>query len=164
MLVKCDLCGKMIEKSTAYRTETTVNKRDGTIGSKKIKACSESEWLHKLKLDADKKEMWELVQKYLGETNNTVLFKEEKLWGSPDKVVRFIKENETLFNIMDNKIFNTECHKIRYFSAIIKNNINDMPDEVVPEVSNETNDTIELEVYENKHKNIRKRRCLTDYE
>lgn len=161
MLVKCDLCGKMIDKKTAYRTEASVNKRDGTIGSKKVKCCSESEWLHKLKTDECKEEIWKFIREFFGDTQNTALNKEFSLWGDPIKVIRFINENRNRFDIMNTKHFDTEYGKIRYFSAIIKNNINDMPDEVVVSVP-EPAETFEM--YENKHKEKKKRRCLEDYE
>lgn len=160
MLVKCSVCGKKIDKATAYIANVKVNKRDGSVTYKKANVCSEAEWNQKLKADSDRKEMITLVNEYLGDTKNTVLFKEISLWGEPNKIVRFIKENRNKFDIMYQKVFETEYQKIRYFSAIIKNNINDMPDEIKEEPIK----IVELEWYENKHKNKKRRKCLADYE
>lgn len=161
MLVKCDICGKMIDKKTAYRTEVPVNKRDGTIGSKKIKVCSESEWEQKLATD----EIKFIVQEYVGKIEyQSVLTKEFKIWESwstPVNILRCIKANQDKFNIMHHKTFQNEYFALRYFGAILKDNINNISVDVIVSMP-EANET--FVAYENKHNNKKKRKCLADYE
>ena len=53
----------------------------------------------------------------------------------------------------------TEYAKIRYFSAIVKNNISDFKPKKVDVVKN-----IEFEIYETNFKKSGRRKCLADYE
>lgn len=162
MKCKCQVCKKVLNTKTAYSVKCEVNKKDGTIGYKNKYYCNEEEYITKLKADAeaesDKNEMWNLVREYIGETSNTILFAESHKWGEPGKVVRLIKNNRDKFDFMNRKTFDNETAKIRYFSAIIKNNINDLPD-IVEEPIIVQSDEVH---YINKHKSKLRKGLLDD--
>lgn len=99
-----------------------------------------------------------MIKEYVGTTNNTALFREMKLWGDYSKVVSFIRDNRERFEKGMARRFPTEYSKICYFSAIIKNGINDyIPPE--SEIQKQVND----EFYDCKHKHKERRKCLNDY-
>ena len=161
MVVKCSICGERLDKKTAYKVMHEVKHKDGTTSMKSKYFCSEKEYIDKLRAESEKAEMWELIRDIIGETHNTALFKEAILWGEPGKVVGFIKANRDRFNIMNTIPFKTEYGKIRYFSAIIKNNINDFTE---VDIKEEPKAAVKApEMYENKHKSKR-RKGLMEYE
>ena len=127
--------------------------KNGTPKMKREYCCNENEYNEYLKSKVDAKaaeaEMWELVTEYVGKTNNTILYSERAKWGEATKVCRLIKENRDKFDYMKTKNFDRMYNKIMYFSAIVKNNIDDLP-----EIPMETPVSVEVnEVhYINKHK------------
>lgn len=163
MKCKCQICKKVLDTKTAYAVEYAVNKKNGTTEFKNKYYCNEEEYSAKLVADAkaesDKAEMWSLVTEYIGKTSNTILFAESHKWGNPGKVVRLIKDNRDKFDFMNRKTFDSETAKIRYFSAIIKNNINDLPD--IVEETPKVMETYEVH-YVNKHKSKLRKGLLDD--
>ena len=137
--VKCRACGKKIDKDTAFQ------------GSPRMYYCSEQEF-------RTEQAFMDMVQEFLGNTNNTVLFKEMTLWGAHDKVLSFMQENKAMIEQSMAKSFNSEYGKIRYFSAIIKNSIADyVPSQ--PEIEHQVSD----EIYDCKYKPKERRKCLNSY-
>lgn len=113
--------------------------------------CSEQEF-------RTEKAFWNMVQEFLGGTNNTILFQEMALWGKHDKVLSYMQENKAIIERSMAKSFNSESSKIRYFSAIIKNNIADyIPAQ--PEIEHKVSD----EIYDCKYKPKKRRKCLSSY-
>lgn len=137
--VKCRVCGKKIDKDTAFQ------------GSPRMYYCSEQEF-------RTENAFWEMVREFLGSTNHTALFKEVALWGDHGKVLSYMQENRAKIEHDMAKSFNSEYGKIRYFSAIIKNNIADyVPSQ--PEIERQVSD----EIYDCKYKPKERRKCLSSY-
>lgn len=158
MLVKCKICGNKIDKATAYCVPKT--------GKNKIinyYYCSEDEYKNdvyqKSVNEQLKTKLWELIVSFIGETQNTILYKEMTLWGNDkQKIIGYLTDNKDYISRVMAKDFVSEYAKIRYFSAIIKNNINDYkpkPPEVIKQSDNE--------FYESKYVPRKRRKCLLDY-
>ena len=173
MEVKCRICGKKIDRDKAYCVPKFVERKiSGTKMIKQVNTyyCSKEEYEHFLYEKTIKeqleKELDILVTSFIGETHNTILYKEKQLWGNDiKKIISFLKDNESNISRAMAKDFTdkngkpSEYAKIRYFSAIIKNGINDYKDPE-PEVIKQTND----EFYESKYVPRKRRKCLSDYE
>ena len=137
--VKCRACGKKIDIDAAFQ------------GSPRMYYCSEQEYKIELKF-------WNTVYEFIGNTKNTLLFKEAALWGSHSKVLSFMQDNKAQIEQSMARSFDSEYKKIRYFSAIIKNNIADyVPSQ--PEIEHQVSD----EIYDCKYKPKKRRKCLRDY-
>lgn len=158
MNVKCRCCGKQINRDTAYKI---------LKGKTNNYYCSETEYnndlYEKALIQKDKNDTYTLIEEIIGKTINTALFKEIQTWllvTNYKNIVSYLSDNkQQILNSMQNRNFNNEYGKIRYFSAIIKNNIGDYKP-TQPEVVKQTN----IEVYETKFKSKPKRKCLADYE
>lgn len=173
MKCKCKICGHEIDNKSSFlirevatfdrNGEPKLNK-NGIQKTKKEYCCNEAEYNDYLREKAENKaaelELWGLVTEYVGETNNTALYTERRKWGDARKVCRLIKENKDKFDYMRTKTFDRMYSKIMYFSAIIKNNIDDLPDEPIKE---EIPQEVQMEFYENKRK-VKIRKGLLDDE
>ena len=160
MQVKCQICGKSIDRNLAFKitAKNGVNKY----------YCSEQEYNKDIKNKADKRtersNFLKMVYDFIGYTNNAALYQEEKLWvQSADykMLTAFLVKNVNKIRISMNKDFTSEYAKIRYFSAIIKNGINDFKNQYKEErpIIKQAN----TEVYDTKYKSPPKRKCLNDY-
>ena len=131
MQVKCQICGKSIDRNLAFKitAKNGVNKY----------YCSEQEYNKDIKNKADKRT----------ERSNFL------------KIVYDLVKNVNKIRISMNKDFTSEYAKIRYFSAIIKNGINDFKNQYKEEkpIIKQAN----TEVYDTKYKSPPKRKCLNDY-
>lgn len=134
--VKCRSCGKQIDKNDA-------------VGVKHGK----STWFYcanHVGQPSTKDKFYMLAFNIIGSTTHTLFFKEmaeiEKVHTFP-KMISYLEDNrEYLENVM-NKEFYNEVGKIRYFSAILKNNLGDYtPKQAVPAVKKE----VAVEIYEPK--------------
>ena len=160
MKVKCKVCGKLNEKDTAYKV---------SIGKVNTYYCSEKEYLDMQKEKQLKKELkdnvYKVIEEIIGKTVNTALNKEVNIWlevSDYKTILEYLKENKAfIVKQMDYKNFDTstEYAKIRYFSAIVKNNIGDFKPKKAEIIKN-----VEVEIYETKSKQSAKRKCLADYE
>lgn len=162
--VKCKICGKKLTNETAYKIEIVKYNKKGEEKITRMYYCSEAEYkdyIYKKSVEEQqRKELGELITSFIGETTNTILYKEMQLWGNDTaKIISFLKANENNIGRAMAKDFTSEYAKIRYFSAIIKNGINDYK-EPEPEVIKQTND----EFYESKYTPCKRRKCLADYE
>lgn len=156
MKVKCRICGQYIDKDKAYRVEKY---------NKNMYYCSEEEYLEYKRKQSEqskqKADMYRMIEQFIGKTTNTALFKEVNIWLSAvdhSTVCRYFKENETRIKAAMNKEFSSEYAKIRYFSAIVKNNIGSYKDTEKEVVRN-----ADTEIYDVKYTKRNKRRCLDDY-
>ena len=160
MQVKCQICGKSIDRNLAFKitAKNGVNKY----------YCSEKEYNENIKNKAEKKtersKFLNTVYDFIGYTNNAALFQEEKLWvQSADykMLTAFLVKNGNKIRISMSKNFSSEYAKIRYFSAIIKNGINDFKNQYKEEKT--IIKQADTEVYDIKYKAPPKRKCLNDY-
>ena len=156
--VKCKICGKLLDKENAYCIEK-IGKKTTT----RLYYCSEKEYKDNLydksKKEQLKKDLNDMVASFIGETHSTVLYKEMQLWGGDtEKIISYLRDNKYNIGRALAKDFVSEYAKIRYFSAIIKNNINDFKPKA-PEIIKKSDD----EFYEAKFVQRKRRKCLSDY-
>ena len=156
--VKCKYCGKLIQRENAYKV---------VKGNVNNYYCSETEYNNmlsaKLAEQKNKEKMYSLINDIIGKTTNTILFKEIKIWLSVtnySNIVSYLIDNKQfLVDTMQKKNFANDYGMIRYFSAIVKNNIGDYKPPT-PEIIRK----IDIEIYDTKFKPKTRRKCLTDYE
>ena len=130
MLVTCQICKKKIERDTAYKIT-----KIGPLNGKKSNFyyCSEAEWQEeedrKNKAKADKDKVYYLICDMFGyEIQNTQFFDEWVCWNklkSNEIIYKYLRDNETYLQQICDKSYDNEYHKIRYFSAILKNSLRD---------------------------------------
>lgn len=135
----CKACGKELARG------------EGIKSTDKKRYCSQSCY------DSYNK-MWELVFQFVNDS--PALKKESKSWGIDfQKICFYLQDNMERIESAMNKNFNSSYGKIRYFSAIIKNGLAEyeMPK---PDIIKKT----DLEFYEPKYKQKKRRKCLADYE
>lgn len=158
MKVKCKICGKSIDREIAYNV---------VIKDKNNYYCSEQEYNNVQNNKRQEQELkdntYKFIEEIIGRTTNTILYKEVGIWltvSNYKTILAYLKENKTnIENILSSKSFNTEYAKIRYFSAIVKNNIGDFKPKKAEIIKN-----VEVEIYETKFKQKTRRKCLSDYE
>lgn len=158
MKVKCKICGRSIERDEAYKV---------IQNGKNLYYCSEQEYMNyineQVKLKKQKDLMYKMVEYFIGKTTNTALFKEINMWLSVadyDTICNYLRDNKVRISSAMRKEFSSEYAKIRYFSAIVKNNINDYK----PLQNQVVKKAVDTEVYDIKYVQKKKRKCLTDYE
>ena len=120
MLVTCQICKKKIERDSAYKITTEK-------GNKYY--CSQAEYDAMQKEKADKDAIYaEIVDIFGYKIQNSALFKEWKCWNelaSNEKILSYIQENKDYIKGAVGKLNSTEYARIRYMSAILKNNLKD---------------------------------------
>lgn len=157
MLVKCKCCGEKIDRDMAYKVSK---------GKTNEYYCTQSEYIRMITEKAQVKQMkydiLDMINEIFGrEITNTALrgeLTEIKKSHSLIKMYNYLLENKSdISRIISAKHFETDYSAIRYFSAILKNNLGnyELPKEpIVPK---------EIEFYEIKQKTRKKRKCLSDY-
>lgn len=131
MLVKCRLCSTKIERNQAFKV---------VVGGKNAYYCNEAEYQQVLHDREVKDSTYECVNRIFGyKVLNSALFKEMNIIlesYSYDYILAYLKDNEEYITNVLKKDFNSEYAKIRYFSAILKNNLQDyhMPIKEEPRV------------------------------
>lgn len=135
---------------------------------KKIKIeAKKKEEEEKQKREADKNKLYSLVCEILGrkEIINTILWKERAIWNrvATDEVIsKYLEENKKYLTDMIARLDNIEYNRIRYLSAILKNNLGDFKPKareikkIIP--------VVQEEHYETKFKNKKKRKGFEDLE
>lgn len=170
MLVTCCICGKKIEKDTAYKAPVIVNKRTGEKELKYKNCCSEQEWQseedRKNKAKEDKNRVYYLISDMFGyEIQNTKFFDEWRYWTklkSNEIIYKYLKENETYLRQMCDRPYKNECSKIMYFSTILKNSLRDFIPKA--ETAERPKIVVEETIYEAPTQSFNKRRSLDDLE
>lgn len=170
MLVTCCICGKKIEKDTAYKAEVIVNKKTGEKELKYKNCCSEQEWQaeedRKKKYKEDKDRVYYLICDMWGyEIQNTKFFDEWRYWNklkSNEIIYKYLRENETYLQQVCDRSYKDEHHRIMYFSAILKNNLRDFKPK--PKVQEPPKVVVEETIYETPNQSLNKRRSLDDLE
>jgi len=130
---KCKYCGKNIDTNNAYKI---------IVGKTNRYYCNEEEYNIIHKAQQIKDDTYNLIYKIFGrKITNTILYKEvNELSGiySYEKIEAYLSQNiEYLSNLMQNKSFQSEYAQIRYFAAILKNNLSDFKYEKKEKTSKE---------------------------
>lgn len=158
MKVKCRICGELIEKSSAFNRIT--NGKNFYCHSEQEYTENENKKIQEKQLKA---RLYDNINSIIGVTVSTVLYKEVGIWlsvATMEKICSYLDENKQyLVLVMSQKTFSSEYAKIRYFSAIVKNNIADY----IPPTP-EPIKKVEVEVYDIKYTPHKRRKCLADYE
>lgn len=160
--VKCKICGKQIERDSAYKI-SKLGKNGKNINSY---YCTQTEY-NEYKNNVDSKDkVYMLINDIFGyKITNTAIYKEINEIAksqSYEKIFKYINDKKDyLSNTINGKTFSSEYGKIRYFSTIIKNSITDWV-----EVNDKPEVKIETEIVEFKHKykQKKKRRSMTEIE
>lgn len=146
--VKCRYCNKIIDRDLAFKVKK---------GKSNWYYCSAEHANTKPPRDL----MYEQLNKIFGKiVTNTVLYKEfdglANVYGY-DKLNAYINENYEYLCTVMRKEFANDYNRIRYLSAIFKNNVGDF-ELPKPEIKKE----VEVTVYEHKYKPKKQRRGLND--
>ena len=156
MLVKCKICGTKTERKDAYKI---------VVNGKNNYYCNEEEYNSWIKKREIRDNTYILIYEVFGrKITNTILFKEVDELSNIytfEKIYSYIKENQDYLYSVMKKINSKEYGKIRYFTAILKNNLGDY------EYINETENiymSSEVDIPKNKFKRSKKRKALIEYE
>ena len=158
--VKCQICGAKLDREIAFKVTTgKVNKY----------YCTEQEYMHKVRKDAlakaVKDDTYEKINDLFGRiVTNTALFSSISSLASIysyEKIRSYLQDNKEMLEKSLNKSFQSEYAKIRYFCAILSNNLADYIPAEEEEVYITDN---EYELVEIKYKPKKKRRSMYDLE
>lgn len=167
---KCLVCGIDLDSKTAHRVELIVNKKTGEKEINYKYCCSEAEYLadkeRKKKASKDKDRAYYLICDIMNEKAiiHTSLWKEWKEWNKVAdnaKIGDYLEENKEHLSSVIARLEKSEYAKIRYLSAIIKNEINDFKPKVIVE---KPKVVVEETIYEAPIQSLNKRRSLEDLE
>jgi hypothetical protein len=154
MLVKCQGCGEKIDKDIAFKIVVkNVNRY----------YCTESEYLNIANIKKTKDNTYLYINDIFGyKVVNTVLFKEINEIANTHtylKISNYIYENNKFLCSAMQKDFNNEYCKIKYFTAILKNNLSDyiINKEISPK-------KIEIDIPKDNYKPKIRRKSLLEFE
>lgn len=137
--VKCRFCGKQIDRDAAYKVKH---------GKSNYYYCSLEHSIARKPCDIFYSEVFRII----GETTHTVFFKEmneiSKVHGF-EKMTAYLKDNEQEIEKYMNKEFSSEYARIKYFSAILRNNLGDYQ---MKQHETVVHKDIAVEMYETKYK------------
>lgn len=154
MLVKCRLCGTKVDRNEAFKV---------VVGGKNTYYCNEAEYQKVLHEREVKDNTYECINQIFGyKVLNSALFKEINLLlevYSYEHILVYLTENKEYITKVLEKDFVSEYAKIRYFAAILKNNIADFKMKE-PEKPKEVN--VDMPIINYKRRN--KRRSLSEIE
>lgn len=160
---KCRICGADIDTKTAYK----VTDKNG----KHKYFCSQSEFEkeeeRKKKIAEDKDKIYRLICDIMDtkEIVNTALYKEWAEWNkvaNNSKIAQYLAENKDYLTSAIKRLSSSEFAKIRYLSAILKNNLKDYKSKVVEQPKPKV--VVEETIYEVPTQSIKRRRSLSDLE
>ena len=165
--VKCKVCGKQLDMNYAYKAILYNSK--GTPSNAYY--CSEehceqgikehNERVERIKeTQAVEDKVYYLICDIMGKKaiTNSALFKERRVWNkvaSEEVIGQYLEENKEYLTNAIARLDNIEYNRIRYLSAIIKNNLGDYKPKV-KEVK-ETILVVQEEHYETKFKNKKRK-------
>lgn len=154
MLVKCRLCGTKVDRNKAFKV---------VVGYKNAYYCNEAEYQKVLHEREVKGNTYECINQIFGyKVLNSALFKEINLLlevYSYEHILAYLTENKEYITKVLEKDFVSEYAKIRYFTAILKNNIADFKIKE-PEKPKKVN--VDMPIINYKRRN--KRRGLSEIE
>lgn len=158
---KCKICGKQLDTNTAYKI-TDANGKNKYF-------CSVSEFeaeeARKKKVLEDKDRVYRLICDIMGvkEIISTALWKEWQVWlkvANNEIIAQYLAENKDYLTSVIARLNSSEFARIRYLSAILKNNLSNFKPRVQEVIKPQP--TME-EHYETKYKH-KARRGLEDFE
>lgn len=162
---KCLCCGRDIPKGEQFVVER-ISKKSGK--KRKENYCSEQEYDDLILLREQKQSVYDKIDYFFGYTViNTLLKREvENIFKTyqPSLVLSYLDSNsDTLYKAMG-RTFDNEYCKIKYFLAILSNNIKDYRDiKKENEIITKKINTIEVEdIYNTKFKSKNRRKSLND--
>ena len=161
MLVKCRCCGNKIDRKEAYKV---------VVGGQNAYYCNEREYLQKNKNKIDKNKTYNLINQIFGyEVKNSIIYKEindiRKDFSYENISLYLESEFDYLHGVMCEKDFQSEYGKIRYFSAILKNNLPGFIHDYETRLMKETVRTeVEIDMPEMIYHRKKKRKPLIDIE
>ena len=133
MLVTCKICKTKVDRDSCYKR---------VVSGKNWYCCSREEYdkheQEKAKEAADKDKVYKLVCQIIGRDQiiNSILWKEKAVWNSvkPDEIIgKYLEENKDYLIGVIGRLDNVEYNRIKYLSAVIKNNIGDFKPKVIEE-------------------------------
>ena len=172
--VKCKICGKMLDINDAHKAILYNSK--GTPSNAYY--CSEEHRNQGVKENNEKVEkiketqmvedkVYYLICDIMGKKaiTNSALFKERRVWNkitSEETIGKYLEENKDYLTNAIARLDNIEYNRIRYLSAIIKNNLGDYKPKV-KEIE-KVKVQVDINLYESKRQTTNKRRSLADLE
>ena len=155
--VKCRKCGARIDQKTAFKV---------VVGKVNTYYCNEREYNEIISARQIKDDTYECINKIFGYVvTNTAIFKEINALVKNynySLILSYLQENfDYLYEVM-HRDFEKEYGKIRYFSAILNNNLRDYKKEKEDEYTPVKQ--VEVEIIENHYKRKKKRRGLDEIE
>lgn len=159
MNVKCRICGKSVDRDFAFKTIKS---------EKNYYCCSEAEYLESVKETECKNNIKLLTKEVFGRiVLHSSLNKELNQIYSvypPSDVERYLVNNKDyLSKIMGNKSFSSEFNKIRYYCAIISNQMQDFLEKNPQEKPSEDKTELLSDNYTSKYKpKTRKKKSLSE--
>ena len=118
--VKCRKCGAMLNRDKAFKV---------VVGKVNTYYCNESEYNDVVLVKQIKKNTYKCIDRILGyKVVNTTLRKEIKVLlenYSYELILSYLQDNFDFLHDVMRKSFQSEYAKIRYFSAILKNSLED---------------------------------------
>ena len=165
---KCRYCKKELKRQNAYKV---------TENNKNIYYCNEDHYLlYEKQLEKNrvqniiKNKVFETIYEIFEEeqVTHTALYKEmnelDSIYGYRN-ILDYLNENkDMLSDIMSSKDFKNEYAKIRYFSAILKNNMSDFIKTSSLKKENNINREVEYEDVSNNFHRKKKKKSLEEYE
>ena len=164
MRAKCRICREDLDTKTAYLVVTN---------GKKAYYCSKEEYEYdeakKKKAAEDKEIVYRFVCDIINRTEivNSILWKEKAIWNkvATDEVIgQYLKENKDYLVSAIGRLDNVEYNRIRYLSAILKNNLGDYKPKVVVNEIEKPKVKVDESFYESAPTTHKKRRSLADLE
>ena len=162
---KCKICGNILDTNTAYK----VTDKNG----KNKYFCSVSEFeteeARKKKVLEDKDRVYRLICDIMcvKEIISTALWKEWQVWlkvANNEKIAQYLEENKDYLTSAIARLDSSEFAKIRYFSAILKNNLGSFKPRVEEVKVEKPRVVVEEAIYEAPAHTLNKRRSLADLE
>lgn len=145
--VKCAYCHKVLDKKEAYAVKK---------GKRNKYYCNFEHSIAKTPRDIFYNKAFDIF----GKTTNTIFFKEfdeiANVHGY-EKMSSYIDDNKDTLNYFMNKDFSSEYARIRYFTAIFKNNLADyVVRKEEPIIRKEVDNDMEIHTVKYKKKDVRK--------
>lgn len=149
------MCGEKVDRSLAYKV---------VIDGKNHYYCTEKEYRDLLAQKEVKDSTYNLINKiFERKVTNTTLFKEINALldvYSYEEILSYLQDNEDYLYRVMSKDFQSEYAKIRYFSAILKNNMADFKQKEEVKIVR----YVKVDIAESKFKRKNKRKPLVEYE
>jgi hypothetical protein len=154
--VKCRYCGNSIDITTAYKI---------VVGKVNRYFCNKNEYEKVCQTQQIKDKTYDVIYDIFGyKVTNTILYKEIhelSLVYAYEKIYAYLSDNIAyLKKVIQNKEFQSEYAQIRYFAAILKNNLADFHYEEKTPVIKE----VDIDMSSCNYKRKTKRKTLAEYE